>query len=147
RFRTKGESMPTIQLLDTPIASIQTSAPSPLSEAQALDAYSTVVTTVAEKVAPSVASLRVDRRGRGGRALGGSGSGIVISSDGYLLTSAHVVAESEGGTASFVDGRELRFEGVGTDRFSDLAVIRVRGDSLHPAELGNADDLRVGQLV
>jgi S1-C subfamily serine protease len=116
-------------------------------EAQALDAYSTIVTSVAERLSRSVASLRIGRRGRGGRVMGGSGSGIVISADGYLLTSAHVVSEIDGGSASFVDGREFDFEPVGTDRLSDLAVVRVRDDHLHPATLGDADALRVGQLV
>jgi S1-C subfamily serine protease len=136
-----------IRLLDSNTGTIAAPRNLPATEADALDAYSNVVTTVAEKLSPSVASLRVERRGRGGRVLGGSGSGIAISADGYLLTSAHVVAESDGGSATFVDGRELRFEPVGTDRLSDMAVIRVRGDDLTPAALGDADKLRVGQLV
>jgi S1-C subfamily serine protease len=117
------------------------------AEAEALDAYSTIVTRVAETVSPSVASVRVNRRGRGGWSAAGSGSAIVVSADGFLLTSAHVVSGSEGGSATFIDGRELPFQRVGTDRLSDLAVIRVSGDGLSPAALGDADRLRVGQLV
>ncbi len=115
------------------------SPPSKVSEEEALDAYSLAVTTVAERLSPSVANLRVSRRVRGGRILDGGGSGVVITPDGYTLTSAHVVARTEGkGRASFVDGREL---------LSDLAVLRVDGRDLVPAELGDAERLRVGQLV
>jgi S1-C subfamily serine protease len=116
------------------------------TEGEALDAYSAVVTSVSEKLSPSVASLRVGRTGRTGRQMG-SGSGVVISPDGFLLTSAHVVAGADGGTASFIDGREIDFEVRGADRLSDLAVIRARADDLRPAQMGDADGLRVGQLV
>jgi S1-C subfamily serine protease len=113
------------------------------SEEEALDAYSNAVITVAERLAPSVANLRVTR----GRRAGG-GSAVVITPDGFLLTSAHVVEGSTGpGRASFVDGRELRFDVVGSDPHSDLAVLRAEADDLVPAELGDAERLRVGQLV
>ena len=121
---------------------------SPPSDDEALDAYSQAVTTVAERLSPSVANLRVSRRVRGGRVLDGGGSAVVITPDGFTLTSAHVVARTEGlGRASFVDGRELEFEVVGSDPLSDLAVLRVDGRDLSPAELGDAERLRVGQLV
>jgi serine protease Do len=121
---------------------------SPPSDDDALDAYSQAVTTVAERLSPSVANLRVSRRVRGGRVLDGGGSAVVITPDGFTLTSAHVVARTEGrGRASFVDGRELDFEVVGSDPLSDLAVLRVDGRDLTPAELGDAERLRVGQLV
>lgn len=116
-------------------------------DAEALDAYSRVVTTVARDLAPSVANLRVTRRVRGGRVTAGGGSAVVIAPDGYLLTSAHVVERGSGGQASFVDGRELRFEIVGADPLSDLAVLRADARDLHPATLGDAAELRVGQLV
>jgi S1-C subfamily serine protease len=122
--------------------------PSESSDDEALDAYSRAVTTVAERLSPSVANLRVSRRVRGGRILDGGGSGVVITPDGFTLTSAHVVARTEGrGRASFVDGRELEFEVIGSDPLSDLAVLRVDGRDLVPAELGDAERLRVGQLV
>jgi serine protease Do len=122
--------------------------PSESSNDDALDAYSRAVTTVAELLSPSVANLRVSRRVRGGRILDGGGSGVVITPDGFTLTSAHVVARTEGrGRASFVDGRELEFEVIGSDPLSDLAVLRVDGRDLVPAELGDAERLRVGQLV
>jgi S1-C subfamily serine protease len=115
--------------------------------ADALDAYSRVVTTVARDLAPSVANLRVGRRIRGGRTAMGGGSAVVIAGDGYLLTSAHVVEGSDGGSASFVDGRDLRFTVVGRDPLSDLAVLRADARDLHPATLGDAGALQVGQLV
>src|ERR671924_1055797 len=124
------------------------SSPEAPSEAEALDAYSNAVISVAERLAPSVANLRVAHRGRGGRRLNGGGSAVVITPDGFLLTSAHVVARSDGrGRASFVDGRELRFDVVGADPHSDLAVLRAEAQDLVPAELGDAERLRVGQLV
>src|SRR5438477_4041350 len=116
-------------------------------EDEALDAYSRAVTAVAERLAPSVANLRVSHRVRGGRRLDGGGSAVVITPDGFLLTSAHVVARSSKGRASFVDGRELGFEVVGADPHSDLAVLRADAQDLTAAELGDAERLRVGQLV
>ena len=118
------------------------------TDGEALDAYSSVVTTVARDLAPSVANLRVFRRVRGGRRAVGGGSAFVLSSDGFLITSAHVVeGSSAGGVASFVDGRELSFDVVGTDPLSDLAVLRAEARDLCPAVLGDAAALRVGQLV
>lgn len=123
------------------------SPPDEVSENEALDAYSHAVVTVAERLSPSVANLRVARRVRGGRRLEGGGSAVVITPDGFMLTSAHVVASTGEGRASFVDGRELDFEVVGSDPLSDLAVLRADGRDLVPAELGDAEQLRVGQLV
>src|SRR5947209_2792062 len=111
-----------------------------------LDAYSRVVTEVARRLAPSVANLRVNRSSRRGRYLGG-GSAFVLAGDGLLVTSAHVVEGGARGRASFVDGRDERFSVVGADALSDLAVLRVEGRDLEAAELGDADELQVGQLV
>jgi len=117
------------------------------TDEEALDAYSRAVSGVAERLSPSVASLRVTRRTRRGRVQAGAGSGVALTHDGFVLTSAHVVAGSDGGTARFTDGRELRFQIAGSDPLSDLAVIRIADGELHPVELGDADRLRVGQLV
>ncbi|MDX6680839.1 MAG: hypothetical protein QOG94_878 [Solirubrobacteraceae bacterium] len=118
------------------------------TDGEALDAYSSVVTTVARELAPSVANLRVFRDVRGGRRVAGSGSAFVLAPDGFLVTSAHVVEGSaDGGVASFVDGRELDFDVVGSDPLSDLAVLRADARDLAPAVLGDAAALRVGQLV
>jgi serine protease Do len=119
-----------------------------LPDAEALDAYSRVVTTVAERLSPSVANLRVARRVRGGRVLDGGGSAVVIAPDGILVTSAHVVHRAAGKSlASFANGSECEVAVVGTDPLSDLAVLRADISSLHAAELGDAERLRVGQLV
>ena len=117
------------------------------TDEEALDAYSRAVSGVAERLSGSVASLRVQRRTRRGRLQAGAGSGVVLTHDGFLLTSAHVIGASDGGTARFTDGRELRFTVAGSDPLSDLAVIRTEGAGLTPAELGDAERLRVGQLV
>ena len=115
----------------------------------AMDAYSRVVTTVARRLTPAVASLRVMARVPGGRRPAGAGSAVVVTPDGFLLTSAHVVGHSSGGVAGFSDGRELEFEVVGADPLSDMAVIRVAAgpQGVTAATLGDADTLEVGQLV
>jgi serine protease Do len=122
-------------------------------DAVALDAYSTAVVDVAERLSPAVANLRLLSRRRDGRDVpSGAGSAIVLTPDGFLLTCAHVVAPRRGaraarGVASFTDGAELRFEVVGADPLSDLAVLRAHDGGLTAAELGDAAELRVGQLV
>ena len=112
----------------------------------ALDAYSRTVISVAEALSPSVANLQVRRRTRRGPAMG-AGSGVAISADGFLITSAHVVEGSRRGVASFSDGHETDVSLVGSDPLSDLAVLRADGGTLHAATLGDAASLRVGQLV
>lgn len=111
-------------------------------EAEALDAYSRIVTTVASQVLPSVAALAVRSR----RGLG-AGSAVTFTDDGFLLTSAHVVAGGRDGAATFADGAEANFDVVGADPLSDLAVLRTRATGAPPAPLGDADALRIGQLV
>ena len=111
-----------------------------------LDAYSVAVSTAAERLIPSVASLRVTRQVGGWSAVG-AGSAVAIEPVGYLVTSAHVVAGAERGTATFVDGAELPFEVVGRDPLSDLAVVRTTGGTPLAAPLGDAARLKVGQLV
>ena len=111
-------------------------------DADALDAYSAVVTTVAQSVLPSVASIAVrSRRGNGG------GSASVITSDGYLLTSAHVVAGTRAAEATFADGTTVAVDIAGRDELSDLAVLKARGAVPAPVPMGRAEDLQVGQLV
>src|SRR6476660_2311605 len=108
----------------------------------AFDAYSAAVVRVAERVLPSVASLLV-RTNRGS----GAGSASVLTADGFLLTSAHVVEGADSAEAAFTDGTEVRADVVGRDPLSDLAVLRARGDVPAPVTLGDAAALRVGQLV
>jgi S1-C subfamily serine protease len=110
-----------------------------------LDAYSQIVAGVAAELTGKVASLRVPRRGGGaGESLG---SAVVYTGDGFLLTNAQVVGRAVAGTASFGDGSAAPFRVVGADPLSDLAVLRAAGETPPPAELGEADELVVGQLV
>ena len=116
-------------------------APDPGLE-PALDAYSRIVTAVAAELTPRVAALQVtDPAGRSS-----AGSAVVVS-DGLLLTNAHVVGRATRGRAVFADGTESEVDVVGADPLSDLAVVRARGATPPPAVLGNAERLRVGQLV
>jgi len=109
---------------------------------EALDAYSRTVSGVAAAVLPSVASLTVaTSRGTG------AGSASVITDDGHLLTSAHVVAGARSVEAAFLDGTVVRADVAGTDPLSDLAVLRAQDDVPPPLPFGDAAGLRVGQLV
>ena len=107
-----------------------------------LDAYSAVVVAVAELLTPRVASLRI--RGRRGDA---AGSAVVLSSEGHLVTNAHVVGDATGGEAAFADGTVAAFDVVGRDPLSDLAIVRADRAVPAPPEYGDADQLKVGSLV
>lgn len=102
-----------------------------------LDAYSRTVSEVAKTLTPHVASVSLRR---------GGGSAVVFTEEGHLLTNAHVIGGSSSGEATYSDGEESRFDVIGVDPLSDLAVLRAH-TAPAPAELGNADDLVVGQLV
>ncbi|MGW2832491.1 S1C family serine protease [Streptomyces sp. NPDC001286] len=115
-------------------------------EQAALDSYSRTVTSVAGELTPKVAALNAAHR-RAGRFVVGTGSAVVFTDDGFLLTNAHVVGHSDAGTASFADGTTIPFHVIGADPLSDLAVVRADGPTPPPARLGEADALRVGQLV
>ena len=108
----------------------------------ALDAYSSIVTRVAATLTPSVASLSVRTR-----RFRGAGSASVVSDDGLLLTSAHVVRDAERAVAEFADGRETVADVIGRDPLSDLAVLRARDQVPPPVPLGDASRLQVGQIV
>jgi S1-C subfamily serine protease len=116
-------------------------------EIAALDAYSQVVVSIAEQLTPRVAAVQVSQRRRDGSIAAGAGSAVVITNDGFLLTNAHVVGRAEAGRVAFADGTTVPFRVVGSDPLSDLAVIRADGATPAPAELGEASQLRVGQLV
>ncbi len=103
------------------------------------DAYSQVVVGVAERLGPSVANLRVGRRG--------SGSGVVITPDGFMLTNAHVISGGRHVRAQFTSGVDVAASVVGVDSLSDLALLRTESGVAPAAELGDAALLRVGQLV
>jgi S1-C subfamily serine protease len=120
-------------------------APEP-SDDEVLDAYSHAVSTVARRLAPVVASLRVSRPVRGGTVEGG-GSAVVLTEDGLLVTNAHVVDGVDRGTAHFGDGTSVRVHVVGADHLSDLAVVRAESPLPPPPEYGDADRLAVGHVV
>lgn len=122
------------------------SSPFP-SDVAALDAYSQVVTSVAADLTPRVAALEVARRRADGSFAAGAGSGVVFTNDGFLLTNAHVVGHADAGRVAFGDGSVIPFHVVGSDPLSDLAVIRADGATPAPARLGEASELKVGQLV
>ena len=109
------------------------------TDVEALDAYSRVVVSVAEKLGPSVANLRVSRRG--------TGSGVVITPDGFMLTNAHVIGKGRRVRASFTDGSDLQASVVGIDPLSDLGLLRLDAPAAPAAELGDAAKLRGGPLV
>lgn len=112
------------------------------TEAEALDAFSRVVVEVAEKLRPAVVNLR-GPRGRGE----GSGSGIIFTPDGFLLTNHHVVHGNERVRIRLQDGGELDGRVVGADPWTDLAVVQAHASGLPYAGFGDSATLRVGQLV
>ena len=116
--------------------------PEPDDEDEALDAFSQVVVRVAERLRPAVVNLRV---GRGRQA--GSGSGVLFSPDGFLLTNHHVVGDADRVRVRLHDGQEVTGRVVGNDPWTDLALVRAEGDTFPFAPLGDSAKLRVGQLV
>jgi S1-C subfamily serine protease len=121
-------------------------APTPVdsipNEADAHDAYSRVVMSVAERIRPTVVNLRV---GRG--PSGGSGSGVLFTPDGFLLTNAHVVGGNETVRVRLTDREEVSGRLVGSDPWTDLAVVQAEASGLPFASLGDSANVRVGQLV
>ncbi|KRE50383.1 peptidase S1 [Arthrobacter sp. Soil736] len=123
------------------------SSSDPVGDDGPLDAYSETVIRVAQTVTPHVAAIEMTGNRRNGRFRVGAGSAVLFTEDGYLLTNAHVVAGTQKGRAVFADGSGTDLEVVGADPLSDLAVIRGRAPHVPPAEFGDAESLRVGQLV
>ena len=114
------------------------------TEHDALDAYSQVVSGVAEMLLPRVAAIKVRRRGSPGEA---SGSAVVLTSEGHLLTNAHVVGDADAGEATFADGSVALLEIVGRDPLADLAIVRADRPTTEPPVYRDVDDLRIGTLV
>jgi S1-C subfamily serine protease len=117
-----------------------------LDDQELLDAYSHAVVSVVDTVGPSVVSIGVRSRGRPAETHG-AGSGVVISSDGYVLTNSHVVHEASALEVSLTDGRKFGAALVGDDPATDLAIVKVDAPALPAAHLGQSAKLRAGQLV
>jgi S1-C subfamily serine protease len=114
------------------------------TEHDAMDAYSRVVTGVAEHLMPRVAAIRVRRRGRRGEA---TGSAVVLTAEGHLITNAHVVGGADAGEATFGDGRVAALSIIGRDPLADLAIVRADRPTIDPPEYRDSVDLKVGSLV
>ena len=116
-----------------------------------LDAYSKAVTGVVVKVGPVVVHVRVKkkipRRGPAPTEVEGSGSGVIITPDGYIVTNSHVIEDANTVEVSLADGTTCNAEIIGQDTATDIALLRVSGSGLPMAYLGDSDKLKVGQLA
>lgn len=126
--------------------------PLPLSDFELLDAYSRTVVQVAQKVSDTVVHIKVEKPGKRGRNNGqrvpfGSGSGFVISSDGFIVTNSHVVSGAERLEVNLQDGRQYHATLIGNDPATDIAVIQINGEKLSTVSFGDSDKLQVGQLA
>jgi S1-C subfamily serine protease len=149
RHHIAGMNNPALSLspvlaLDTDNPSQGPGAPPAPNDGAMLDEYSRVVADVVERVGPSVVKIDVRKQGRSA----GSGSGVIISSDGLALTNSHVVQGARLVNLTTLEGRELQARVLGDDPDTDLALIRVEADvSLPAAKLGDSSKLRRGQIA
>jgi S1-C subfamily serine protease len=114
-----------------------------------LDSYSRTVINAADVVIPAV--VKIDVRGKQGKqgdpTHGGSGSGMIFTPDGLILTNSHVVRNAGSLTVTLIDGRRFNADLIGDDPGTDIGIIRIHGSDLYPLQMGDSQSLRVGQLV
>lgn len=152
--------MQTIELLDDQLSAAEdgrngtAGVPRPEPEEDLMDAYSRAVINAAEKVSPSVVYIQVRQRmggrgnpQRGPREAQGGGSGFIFTPDGFVLTNSHVIHGATTIEVTLPDSHKYKAELIGDDPDTDLAVIRINAANLVPAHLGDAQKIRVGQLV
>ncbi len=134
----------TLFALDSGSESSGGGTPSAVRDAEALDAYSRAVSDVVDRVGPSVVRIDIKRNG----ANGGSGSGVIVSPDGLVLTNSHVVQGARGAEVTTLEGRQLHARVLGDDPDCDLALLRIDDSvTLPAARLGDSSKLRRGQIA
>ncbi|HEY8893780.1 MAG TPA: trypsin-like peptidase domain-containing protein [Niastella sp.] len=138
-----------MQTINTPVQFIQHTEHTDLD---LLDAYSKTITGVVGSIAESVVHIEVskkvvDRRTRQERTADGSGSGFIISSDGFIVTNHHVIENAATIKVSLADGRKVNAELKGSDRSTDIAVLKIYENSLKALSFANSDQLQVGQIA
>jgi S1-C subfamily serine protease len=112
-----------------------------------VDLFSEIIVNAVDTVKNAV--VKVDKYSsiRGNERLSGSGSGFVFSSDGLILTNSHVISDAEKLIITLLDGNEFPADVIGTDRDSDIAIIKIYGSGYSPAKLGDSGNLKIGQFV
>src|SRR3989449_3630162 len=153
QMRTEIELIVEDGIAGEPVGAIKSATPR--TDDDVMDAYSRAVITAAEKVSPSVVYIEVEQRVSNRRPniprmpqeTRGSGSGFIFTPDGFILTNSHVVHGAKKIEVTLADGHKHQADLIGDDPDTDLAVIRINAPNLVPAQLGEAQRIRVGQLV